>query len=358
MKLTLSDNIRALRKARGLTQERLAEALGVTVGAVHKWETGLSQPEISMLVELADFFDTSVDVLLGCTVQDKRLEAAAERLTEYCRSLDPTALSESEKLLARYPNSFQATNGCAGIYLVFGSMRHEEGLIRRALELYEQALILLPQSGNGEIGKTNIYGNMALARFLLGEKEKCIEILKKNNDSGIFNSQIGVYLAGYMNRPEEAAPFLSDALLQSAVTMTETIMGFIFVFRARGDWASALSILTWGMNVLDGLKREAKPDYFEKIKAELLALLAFFQSKAGMRDKWRQTLGEARSAARRFDEGPDYSLKAVRFADEADKTLLYDILGAKAADSIEALMNMLGDPEVLKQWKELAEDEQ
>ena len=61
----LSENIRKFRKERGLTQEQLSEVLGVTVGAVYKWEARLSQPELSMVMELADFFDTSVDVLLG-----------------------------------------------------------------------------------------------------------------------------------------------------------------------------------------------------------------------------------------------------------------------------------------------------
>ena len=39
---SLAVNIRAFRKDRGLTQEQLAEVFGVTVGAVHKWEVGLS----------------------------------------------------------------------------------------------------------------------------------------------------------------------------------------------------------------------------------------------------------------------------------------------------------------------------
>ena len=49
MTITLSENIRTFRKARGLTQEQLAEVLGVTVGAVYKWESGLSQPELRSL---------------------------------------------------------------------------------------------------------------------------------------------------------------------------------------------------------------------------------------------------------------------------------------------------------------------
>ena len=50
MNIKLAENIRSSRKARGLTQEQLAEVLGVTVGAVHKWETRLSVPELPLIV--------------------------------------------------------------------------------------------------------------------------------------------------------------------------------------------------------------------------------------------------------------------------------------------------------------------
>lgn len=44
MKMMLAENIRSFRKERSLTQEQLAEALGVTAGAVYKWEAKLSTP--------------------------------------------------------------------------------------------------------------------------------------------------------------------------------------------------------------------------------------------------------------------------------------------------------------------------
>ena len=80
MENSLARNIRAHRKARGLTQEQLAEVLGVTVGAVHKWEAKLSVPELPMIMEMADFFDISVDALLGYAMRDNRLGATEERL--------------------------------------------------------------------------------------------------------------------------------------------------------------------------------------------------------------------------------------------------------------------------------------
>ena len=76
MEIKLAENIRAFRKQRSLTQEQLAEVLGVTVGAVYKWEAKLSQPELTMIMAMADFFDTSVDVLLGYEMKDNRLQAS------------------------------------------------------------------------------------------------------------------------------------------------------------------------------------------------------------------------------------------------------------------------------------------
>ena len=50
----LSENIRTLRKARGLSQQELAERLHVVRQTVSKWEQGLSVPDAAMLVQLAD----------------------------------------------------------------------------------------------------------------------------------------------------------------------------------------------------------------------------------------------------------------------------------------------------------------
>ena len=61
----LSDNIKALRKAKGLSQEELAIKLNVVRQTVSKWEKGLSVPDAQMLTVLADALDISVSELLG-----------------------------------------------------------------------------------------------------------------------------------------------------------------------------------------------------------------------------------------------------------------------------------------------------
>lgn len=82
----LKDNIKNLRKEKGLSQEELAIKLNVVRQTVSKWERGLSVPDSSMLISLAEELDTSVNVLLGESVEDKTLnddvdiKTIAERL--------------------------------------------------------------------------------------------------------------------------------------------------------------------------------------------------------------------------------------------------------------------------------------
>ena len=58
--------LRELRKEKQLTQEQLAERFGVTSRSVSRWETGSNMPDLSILVELADFYDIDIrDIIDG-----------------------------------------------------------------------------------------------------------------------------------------------------------------------------------------------------------------------------------------------------------------------------------------------------
>ncbi len=72
--MKLNENIMALRRAKGITQEELAMALGVSNQAVSKWESAQSCPDISLLSTLADYFEVSIDELMGHNTAIKRDE--------------------------------------------------------------------------------------------------------------------------------------------------------------------------------------------------------------------------------------------------------------------------------------------
>lgn len=63
--MTLGNKIAELRKAKGMTQEALANALNVSNQAVSKWEANQSCPDIQLLPQIADFFGISLDSLFG-----------------------------------------------------------------------------------------------------------------------------------------------------------------------------------------------------------------------------------------------------------------------------------------------------
>ena len=175
---SLAVNIRAFRKDRGLTQEQLAEVFGVTVGAVHKWEAGLSTPELPLILEMADFFDTSLDVLIGFEARDNRVEALAGRLRKMAYSMDPEGISEAEKSLRKYPHNFSIVFECAFIYGVHGINPKNRKYLLRAIELFEQAVTLISQNTDPDIDEAVIYGQLAILNQTLGETGKALQIYK------------------------------------------------------------------------------------------------------------------------------------------------------------------------------------
>ena len=356
MELTLAQNIRSYRKQREMTQEQLSEVLGVTVGAVHKWESGLSVPELPLIVGMADFFDVSVDVLLGHRMKDNSVQSISERLNEYCRTMDPVALSEAEKALGRYPHSFKIVLDCATVYMVFGTGNHDRMQLERALELLKQSRVLLPQNNDPRIGDVTICGAMATVLFLLGKTDECLDLLKKNNAGGLFNDHIGMTLATFANRSEEASGYLADALTDGVSTLLTTVIGYVFVFRSREDWKSALDILEWGMRILEGLMTDRKAGALIRTHSQMLALLSYVQEKAGKVEESEHSLREAFRLAAGFDSTPDYSLSEMRFADNTERMLVFDIFGASAKDGIDGIIGLLGDKAFAARWKEMTEN--
>lgn len=79
----LNENIKAIRKAKGLFQQELAVKLNIVRQTVSKWEQGLSVPDADLLIALSQALETPVSTLLGETVMESeadRLQAISEKL--------------------------------------------------------------------------------------------------------------------------------------------------------------------------------------------------------------------------------------------------------------------------------------
>ena len=77
-----TENLKTLRKAKGLSQEELAIRLNVVRQTVSKWEKGLSVPDADLLIQLADIFEVSVSELLGAKIENEaEIGVVAEQLS-------------------------------------------------------------------------------------------------------------------------------------------------------------------------------------------------------------------------------------------------------------------------------------
>ena len=199
MNIKIGEKIKALRKRDDITQEKLAEALGVTNQAISRWESGNGYPDIEYISPIANFFNVTRDYLFEHDLAEKR-----KKIDEYCEKYDAhkrewnpvqervnmmrQALAEfpaEEKLLIRLADALWY-KWCADVRAQ-GSGEWKDGKwvhnfeVHRATGGWEEAVKimeeLLASSTNDFIrGQcrellAHIYGNT-------GEKEKVLKIAK------------------------------------------------------------------------------------------------------------------------------------------------------------------------------------
>lgn len=356
MKLHLPREIRAFRAENGVTQEALAEVLGVSVGAVYKWEKGLSQPSLRNLAAMADFFDTSVDILIGYKAFDNRLAACVERLKAYFHEKDRAGLEYAERTLKKYPHAFEIVYASADLYFVFGLESQDKKKLARAVELYESSLALLSQNRNPEIGETTIYGAMAQAELAMGRTEHALKMLWEHNTDGIFNTVIGVTLATDDVRYEEALEPLSNALVKHVSDLVGTGSGYLNVYLRQEDFASAEALARWMTTLLAGLTDEAHPSVFDKTNAVFHVILAHIALKTGDAAKAEEFLCTAKNIAARFDTAGSYDVGRIPFITIEKQATAYDTLGETAEIAIQNICKQLENEELTELWKEVSHE--
>lgn len=351
MKNNLSENIRKYRKERGLTQEQLAEAMGITTGAVYKWESELSQPGLDMIVELADFFDVSVDVLIGYQIKDNSLNSTVDRLKNYFINKDIQGLNDAEKALKKYPNEFQIVYRSALLFDNFGLELSDKGLMKRALDLFEKSRLLLDQNSDSKIDENLIYKEMAMILSEMDKKEQAIELLMKHNAGGRFNDVIGVMLAENEKDVDRAMPYLSDSLMNNIISLIKIMFGYINVYLAKEDYDLAQQAIKLAISLLDGFKKEEKICFFDKLHCILLTCLAETEIKIGNIVAAKEALSETKILAERFDKSPDYRTDNIRFVVNENNSSVYDNLGTTALAGVEKAIRELEDKKLQEIWE-------
>ncbi|MBR6808168.1 MAG: helix-turn-helix transcriptional regulator [Clostridia bacterium] len=123
-----NEKIKKLRKYKDMTQEQLAEYMGVSPQAVSRWETGATCPDISALPQLAELFGVTVDELLGVDEKEKRREINAV-ITDAEDKINKTGDAEESiiklrEALKKYPNNERLL--CSLMYALYVASEDED----------------------------------------------------------------------------------------------------------------------------------------------------------------------------------------------------------------------------------------
>lgn len=138
--LKLSDNIIRLRREHKITQEELADFLGVTKASVSKWENAQSTPDILLLLQMAAFFDMTIDELIGYEPQLSRQQIRrfyAELARDFEKSPFQEAIEKTLMLARRYyscyPFLLQLSVLCCNHYMLAESEEEQKQILEEAV---------------------------------------------------------------------------------------------------------------------------------------------------------------------------------------------------------------------------------
>ena len=97
--------LKELRKEKGITQEEFAENLNVSGRTVSRWETGVNMPDISLLVDIAEFFNVSIPEIINgerkSEIMEKEVKEVAEAMSNYAAA-EKTVILKRVKLIPIY----------------------------------------------------------------------------------------------------------------------------------------------------------------------------------------------------------------------------------------------------------------
>lgn len=146
MKLLVGENIKSLRKSHNITQEELAEMLGISCQSVSRWELGTCYPDMEQLPVLAEIFQVSVDKLLGvdAIMEEKKVN---EYLARFQAAINQGKIDDciaiAREGVAEYPNNYALLNKLMYALFVAGDSTGNIPGWKENMESYDSEILSL-----------------------------------------------------------------------------------------------------------------------------------------------------------------------------------------------------------------------
>jgi len=249
--MELGNTIKEFRKQKGLRQEQLAEAMGVSTASVSKWETNQSFPELTLLAELADFFEVSIDTLIGHVLNPDRLEALISQMKQAADDHEEeNAAVLCEKILRNYPNNEKAVEACTDCYYKLFIHTNKTAYMEKCISQTKRLMRM--KQGESEKDRLEHIHNLGNQHGLLKQWDAAKEYYEQSNVSGINKASIAECLL-QQGRAEEAVTMVSDALIESVFHDFQSVNILAESWIALEQQEKACAALEWMYGVMESL---------------------------------------------------------------------------------------------------------
>lgn len=181
--LKIGGVIKSLRKNKNITQEQLANLIGVSTPAVSKWESGTSYPDITALPILANYFEVTIDELLN--YKNKLSEEEIEEIFKECEDLAQNSKVDEcidlcEKYIRKYPSNYELKFNLSAIYTLaavrsVADTDKYNKIISRNIEI----LLDIVDNTNEIKEKEGSLIQLSSQYMLINKPDKAEEVLKK-----------------------------------------------------------------------------------------------------------------------------------------------------------------------------------
>ena len=232
--MKLNKVIRTRRQALGLTQEQLAQKLGVSAPAVNKWERNLNYPDVTLLPALARTLGVDLNTLLSFQedLTDQEIGLFLNQLYETSQEAGcGAAFQLARDKLREYPNSDKLAYNTAGMLAGVLALQPEDGSPERQAQeaevtaLYERCV----RSADPQVREWSTYA-LASRCVKTGELDRAEELLGQLSDTHREKQELKARLRWAQGRREEAWVLVEQELFNQALTIQSTLMSML-------DWA-------------------------------------------------------------------------------------------------------------------------
>lgn len=241
--IQMSEKIKALRKSRGLSQNALAQYLGVSFQTVSKWETGVTMPDIALIPAIAAFFHVSTDELFGFNPLEME-----ERVMAVCRATWPdrdTDPAKVEKILR------EALKQYPGNDILLANLLYVIRTPDRYDEVVKLCKIIIESTPNADI-KYDALRILAQTYKAMGEYTLTRETLEQIPEIYFTQLQLRAMLL-------EGEDMYEPACLQkdlAAEWLVEMLMRLARYDEQKGDEQRARKRLSMVLSLMDVFKAE------------------------------------------------------------------------------------------------------